>query len=543
MSFDELTGPSRRRRPRNRRRKSPPTAAAATPSETNRTRGNVVVRNVSLTFVSQAWFTALALVATPYMVRHLGPSLYGLYILVAAILGYFAFLDLGLGSALTKYVAEYDGAGNRSALSRVVRTGFGLYFVLAVTGALIIAATTPWLVTHVFSVPPGDEQTARIGFYLAALGFLINLPSQTFATIPTALQRFDYVIGRTILFGTLSIVASVAVLAMGYSLTAVFVVGFFITLATALSFYFVARRLLPWMQFRPRIFRFEARTLLTFGVLKASQTVAVQFMLYLDRIVVAAVFPIAAVAYYAIPLSLSQRVLRMAWNVGTATFPAANALVGAGDDRRLNELYIRSMKLTTLLACATSAVMFFYSSEIMRFWLGPSFERHSSKILMILAVANLFFALSTIPGLILEAKNRIRVTTIFSWLSATTNAVLLAVLVPTIGVEGAAWAVLGNAAIGVPLFLYYAHTRELSIGVHELVRKSLVRPFVGVVVLSPLMIWSRARVENLGELAALCVATVIAYFAVTALIGTYDDRDWMALRTFFRRPYTQRESR
>ena len=49
------------------------------------------------------------------------------------------------------------------------------------------------------------------------------------------------------------------------------------------------------------------------------------------------------------------------------------------------------------------------------------------------------------------------------------------------------------------------------------------------------MIWSRARVENLGELAALCVATVIAYFAVTALIGTYDDRDWIAVRSLFRR--------
>ena len=314
---------------------------------------------------------------------------------------------------------------------------------------------------------------------------MINLPSQTFGTIPTALQRFDYVIGRTIFFGTLSTVATVAVLAMGYSLTAVFVVNLFITLATALSFYFVARRLLPWMRFRPRIFRFEARTLLTFGALKASQSVAVQLMLYLDRIVVAAVFPIAAVAYYAIPLSLSQRVLRMAWNVGTAVFPAANALVGAGDDRRLNELYLRSMKLTALLACATSAVMFFYSSEIMRFWLGPSFERHSSSILMILAVANLFFAFTTSPGLILEARNRIRVTTIFSWLSAATNAALLAVLVPTIGVEGAAWAVLGNAAVGVPLFLYYAHSRELNVSGRELVRKSLLRPIVGVVVLSP----------------------------------------------------------
>src|SRR4051812_44400504 len=82
-----------------------------------RTQGSVVLRNVSLNFVSQVWFTVLALVTTPYIANQLGPSLYGLYVLIAAILGYFAFLDLGLGAALTKYVAQYDAVDDREALS------------------------------------------------------------------------------------------------------------------------------------------------------------------------------------------------------------------------------------------------------------------------------------------------------------------------------------------------------------------------------------------------------------------------------------------
>ena len=535
MSFDELTGASGRRRSRRDHGGSAPHVSTEAPHPVRRTRGNVVARNVGLNFVSQAWFTALALVATPYIVHHLGPDLYGLYVLVAAILGYFAFLDLGLGSALTKYVAQYDAAGDRDAVTRFLRTAFGTYLLLGGGGALVLATITPWLVQHVFSVPPGDERTARIGFYLAALGFMINLPSQTFGIVPTALQRFDYVVGRTIFFGTLGTVAAVAILALGYSLTAVFIVSLLITVATAASFYVVARRLLPWVRFSPRIYKAELKTLLGFGSLKASQRIAGQLMIQLDRVVVGIVFPLSSVAFYAVPLSLSQRVVRLGWNVGTAIFPAASALVSVSDHRRLNDLYFRSMKVTAVLGCATSAVMFFFADDIMRYWIGPDFEQHSSNILMILAVANLLFAFTTAPGLILEAQNQIKISTIFTWLAAATNVVFLAALVPTIGLDGAAWAVLANAAIQVPLFLYYAHSRVLDVTLRDLMSKSLLRPIVSVIVVAPALMWARGRVENIGELFVACILGFLAYFVVTVLVGTYDERDRTAVKAALKR--------
>ena len=261
----------------------------------------------------------------PYIVRHLGPDLYGLFVLIGAILGYFSFLDLGLGAALTKYIAQYDAVDDRPALTRILRTAFGMYIVLGAGGARILAVATPWLVQHVFSVPAGDQQTARIGFYLAAIGFLINLPSQTFGMVPTALQRFDYVVGRTVFFGTLNIVATVGVLAMGYGLVAVFVVTLVITSATAASFYFVARRLLPWARFSPHFYRPEIRTLLTFGALKASQRFAGQLMIQLTESLSGWSSHFRRLRMTLNRL-LSQQVVRLGRNVGTAIFPAASAL-------------------------------------------------------------------------------------------------------------------------------------------------------------------------------------------------------------------------
>src|SRR3954467_9266586 len=151
-----------------------------------RTTGAVVVRNVGLSFATRIWFMVLGVAIVPYTVDKLGTDLYGVYLLVSIVLGYFSFLDLGLGAAATKYVAEYDSAGDQDAVTSVVRTALTLYFVLGLIGAAILAVATPWLITHVFSVPKSDEAAAKFAFYCTAVGVLVNFPTQVFALIPTA---------------------------------------------------------------------------------------------------------------------------------------------------------------------------------------------------------------------------------------------------------------------------------------------------------------------------------------------------------------------
>jgi O-antigen/teichoic acid export membrane protein len=498
-------------------------------------RGAIVVRNVGLGFLSQFWFVALSIVTTPYIVRHLGADLYGLYILISAILGYFAFLDLGLGAALTKYLAEYEAAGREDAVSRSLQTALAIWLGLGVAGAAVLAIATPWLLQHVFSVPARDAATARFAFYIAALGFMVNLPGQTFGIVPAALQRFDMVFWRTVFFGTASIVLTVLALYAGYGLGAIVLVNLGITLATTFAFYLQARKLLPSVRFWPHLHRREARTLVTYGGLKASQRFAVQLIFQLDRIVVGAFSPISAVAYYAVPVSLTQRIVSLVGNVAVAVFPAASALTGADDRRRIEELYLRSMKLTALIALPISAMMLIYAHEILRYWIGPEFELKSSTVLMILAIANLGYAFTSVPSNTLDATGRIRVSTAFGWLAAATNVGLVFALVPTIGYEGAAWAVLANAAVMVPFYLYYIHVHVFEIGIGVVSRRALARPLLAILVLIAPMIWARALVSSLLDVAALVVVTELAYLGASIACGSYDDRDRMLLRTFFRR--------
>jgi O-antigen/teichoic acid export membrane protein len=498
-------------------------------------KGGRVARNVGLNFASQFWFAALAIVTAPYVVKGLGVDLYGLYVIVGVVMGYFSFLDLGLGSALVKYIAEYDAIDDRKAVERFLRTGSGLYLVLGAFGAVVIALLSTFLVDAVLTLPPSEMETAQVAFYFAAIGFMVNLPAQTFSVVPVALQRFEIVVVRTIVFGTIGILSTVAVLALGYGLIAVLAANLVITIVTAVSFYRKTRTLLPGVSFRPRVSRTELQLLLGFGALKAIQRASTQIVFQLDRLVVGAFAPIAAVAYYAVPLSLSQRLTGLVGNVGTAVFPAASALAGQRDDRRAEELYLRAMKLSALITLPMSSIMFVYAHQIMRFWLNAEFELNSSGVLMILAVANLLFSMTTVPAVTLDATGRIRISTTFGVLAAVTNLALVLALVPTIGFQGAAWAVLANAAIYVPLLLFYVHVRVLAISIGQLFRLSIFRPLLAAAILWPAMFWVRQYASSLSMVIFLCVVTLAAYAGTSVVVGALDARDRSLIRSLVRR--------
>ncbi|MCX5707980.1 MAG: hypothetical protein NTY14_03245 [Candidatus Omnitrophica bacterium] len=66
-----------------------------------------MMKNVIWNFIGQIWMVVLAFFATPFIVRSLNVNFYGIYTLVGVIIGYFSFLQFGLGTATVKYVAQY----------------------------------------------------------------------------------------------------------------------------------------------------------------------------------------------------------------------------------------------------------------------------------------------------------------------------------------------------------------------------------------------------------------------------------------------------
>jgi O-antigen/teichoic acid export membrane protein len=73
--------------------------------------GVLLARNTVLNVLGQVVPVAVAVAAIPYVVGGLGVSRFGVLTLAWAALGYFGVMDLGLGRAATKFIAEALGRG------------------------------------------------------------------------------------------------------------------------------------------------------------------------------------------------------------------------------------------------------------------------------------------------------------------------------------------------------------------------------------------------------------------------------------------------
>ena len=86
---------------------------------------------VILSYVSIIASTLVQLLYTPFLTKMLGQSEYGLYSLIASIIGYLTVLDLGFGNAIIVYTAKYR-ANNEYEKEKKMQGMFKVIFCILI---------------------------------------------------------------------------------------------------------------------------------------------------------------------------------------------------------------------------------------------------------------------------------------------------------------------------------------------------------------------------------------------------------------------------
>src|SRR5690625_5879003 len=70
---------------------------------------------VYLSYISLFVTNISNLILTPFIIKSLGNSQYGLYMLIGAFVGYIAVLDFGLGNTVVRFVAKYRAENDKKS--------------------------------------------------------------------------------------------------------------------------------------------------------------------------------------------------------------------------------------------------------------------------------------------------------------------------------------------------------------------------------------------------------------------------------------------
>src|SRR5437879_10943892 len=150
-----------------------------------------VARHTLYNIFGQALPLAVGLVAIPILTRSLGDTRFGLLALMWAIIGYFSLLDLGLGRATTKFVAEALARQDARRAQQVAGFTAAGQTALGVVGGALLAAVTPWVVTDLLRVPAELRVEAEQAFRWLALSVPFVVLSLNLRAVLEGAQRFE----------------------------------------------------------------------------------------------------------------------------------------------------------------------------------------------------------------------------------------------------------------------------------------------------------------------------------------------------------------
>jgi O-antigen/teichoic acid export membrane protein len=128
-------------------------------------------------------------------------------------------------------------------------------------------------------------------------------------------------------------------------------------------------------------------------------------MSYLDRFVVGAILPMAAVAHYVTPYELVSKLSLFPQSLMGVFFPAF-ATSFASDRERMAALFGRSLRALLLFMFPLALILVLFAREGLTLWVGAAFAAASAPVLRWLAVGIFINSLAHAPFNVLQGIGR-----------------------------------------------------------------------------------------------------------------------------------------
>jgi O-antigen/teichoic acid export membrane protein len=439
-----------------------------------------IARAASANWIALVITFVVAFFLTPFVIHRLGQLSYGIWTLVVSMVSYFGLFDLGLRSAVTRFVAGDSARNEHESASRVVSAAFWLRFWTAaaiILGAVLISL----FANRVFHIPPEQQAPARWAIVLSGCSLAFSLGFGVFGAVIAARHRFDLLSGITIGQALLRAAGVVLLLRSGlgilalacWELTVVLLIG---TVTVLVAF-------LVYPEVRVSLQKPDRDTLWKIGAHSAYAFIAsvgVQVVYYTDNVIVGWIVSVSAVTIYSIGGNIIEYLRQIVSSLTQTFAPLASQLSALQENNQMRVLLILGTRASLLLALPIEAALLMRGPTFLGLWLGQQYAHDSGQVLRILLIAQVFALANFTSGNIAFGIGKHKPVAIWAICEGVMNLVLSILLARRMGLYGVAW---GTAipSVVIHLFLWPRYVCSIvDIPVFNYLWQAWIRPFLAV---------------------------------------------------------------
>ncbi len=477
-----------------------------------------IVSGFKATLVARAIYMLSSALLMFLLARFLlDPDGYGaLYWAIGVLAVIQLFADLGLGKSAARYVSEYQET-DPGQIPHLLRSTivFKLVAVSVTAGVLLVFHRE-------IAAILGDPELAP--FLAAGVLYLVAFSFSTSTQV--ALQGFNhlgYSAAIQAISGAARLIFAVSFVLFGLDALGAFfgyVVGYTIAAAVGVTIIYVEfyRDYTPAVQYEPGL----SRRLLEYSIPLTATRSANIIDKRIDVVLVGVFLTPAAVAFYTIGKQISDFVLAPAESLGFTISPNFGEQKAAGQLDAAREIYETALEQTLLFYIPAAVGLAIVADPFVTMVFGGDYAG-AVPVLQILCGFIVLMAITNLTSDSLDYLGRARSRAIAKGIASVANLGLNIVLIPTIGVVGAAAATVTTHSFYVAVNLYIVHS-ELALRIGYLARRiGLVCLITGVMAIVVLLV--TPLVSNPAMLIAAIAAGAATWAVLAVVSGLVDPED------------------
>lgn len=468
------------------------------------------------------WLAVLGLITTPYVIHHLGVSLYGVFALLTIMSAYLSNLELGFGHATIRFLARARAREDVAEERAVIETSFSVFLMASILAATAALLASGFVADTFINGAQAQDHVVLDSVRLGAVILFVSLLASFASASLSALGRLQFLVAVRGIFGTLASVAAVTVIALGGGLRAILLAQVVIT-AMLCATQLLALRRTTHARLRPRLHGATFKTMGRFGASILLAGLFFQALMQGPPTILAAHSTTDQVAAFAVPSVILQQLIVLTTVTSLGFMPFASAESAAVDSGRLTAMFRANLRMTVLAIGPAVLYLVIWGHPLLTTWIGRGFADDAIGPLRWLAGAAAMVAFSAPAADVARGLNRPSWTVAYTASAAAISVAGGFVLVAAHGATGVA-AALGCALVLTTLpFVAVVGRRLLGLRLAEMGR-ALAAPALAVAVAGA--VFGCARLLTGGFAGAIAAgATGVLVYAVVIVRVVLDERE------------------
>lgn len=327
----------------------------------------------------------------PIIAGSFGETRYGVWVIIFQAIGYFALVDFGLTSAITRFVSKNLSLERTDKINRYLNSANAVYMIIGTITFVLIYLFAEYLfplfkIENAAYLLEGQTSLKILGLFMATHFYMMS-----FGNSLAAFQRHDLNRYISLIEEIVRILIMIFLIKAGYGLVALASTMLTTSILKDITGVIILKRIFSPLRFSLKdIDKETVRELFGYSKIAFGITAGWLIIFNTDSVILGLLISSTSAGVFTPAARLMLYLRNIINTLSVPLIPAVSHLEAKNNYDKIRAVYLKGLKYTSYFSFFLCSGVILYADSFTALWLPPEFIR-AGEVMIILAIGTAFF--------------------------------------------------------------------------------------------------------------------------------------------------------